>query len=438
MYEPGTEDVEGLAEVLVEHGMDVSAGDTVRIESGRPGWPLAYAVAEKVYERGGDVRPPHVVPLDEQFDRIRYENSDEAFLEEVYPSQLKEMEELDAHLHIMADENPNELSGVPQRKQQTWRSALEDSGVRSELLNNTNWTIAAYPTRALAQQAGMSYEECCEYVFDASIRDWSEPPEKYYRVKDRIDAGSEVQILGEDTDLTFSIGERNGINNVAIIGWGPSNIPDGETFTAPKPDSVEGDVYFDLPTTHPRITGPVEGVRITFENGEAVDWTADKGEDILTDKLTADDGSSYIGEFGIGMNEAIDSPLRHILFDEKMNNTIHLAIGNAYPTNLQYVVETDHLNRDRVSEERFRKLMDETEEVLRLDGNEAYAEYLSALPNEERSVAAAYRDAWEERKEALSDEFERQLNESSVHLDFIKDMTNGEVLIDGEPLDAWE
>jgi aminopeptidase len=148
-------------------------------------------------------------------------------------------------------------------------------------------------------------------------------PRRCAGVKDRLDAGREVRVVGEDTDLTMSIAGRTAVNSTASVADDSHNLPSGEVFTAPH--GTEGTVAFDVPMT---IRGErVRGVSLTFEDGAVVDYD---GPAVIGEILDTDDGARRLGELGIGMNRGIDRPTDSILFDEKMAGTVHMALGRAY------------------------------------------------------------------------------------------------------------
>ena len=172
----------------------------------------------------------------------------------------------------------------------------------------------------------MSYEAYQEFVYDAVLRDWEGLAEEMSEMKAILDEGSEVCIRSEDTDLTLSIEGRTAVNSTASVADDSHNLPSGEVFTAPH--ATDGEVLFDVPMT---LRGTrVEDVWLEFDDGEVVDYDAARNPDIVGELLDTDDGARRLGELGIGMNRGIDRPTDSILFDEKMAETVHLALGRAY------------------------------------------------------------------------------------------------------------
>ncbi|MDX1745111.1 MAG: aminopeptidase, partial [Halobacteriales archaeon] len=162
------------------------------------------------------------------------------------------------------------------------------------------------------------------FVWEAINKDWDEQREFQENLVEILEDGSEVRIVsGEGTDVTMSISGMIPLND-----YGEHNLPGGEVFTAPVRDSVAGDVHFDMPLYH--SGREVQDVRLTFEDGEVVGHSAGKNEDLLTELLDTDEGASRLGELGIGMNRDIDRFTYNMLFDEKMGDTVHMALGMAY------------------------------------------------------------------------------------------------------------
>ena len=169
----------------------------------------------------------------------------------------------------------------------------------------------------------MSLEEFEDFVYGACLVDYEEMSRKEDILKEILDKGSEVYIVGRNTDLTFSIKGREGIKCI-----GERNLPDGECFIAPVETSTEGYIEYDFPAIYGGRE--VDGVRLEFKEGKVVKATAEKNEGYLNEMLNIDKGARYLGEFGWGINYGIKKFVKQILFDEKIGGTIHLALGMAY------------------------------------------------------------------------------------------------------------
>jgi aminopeptidase len=186
------------------------------------------------------------------------------------------------------------------------------------------WAVVEYPTAAAAEQAGMSLAEYTDFVFDACLLDWDAEEERLREIKARFDRGSTVRIVGADTDLTLGIEGREG-----VVSAGFRNLPDGEVFYSPVEDTAEGVITFsEFPAVY--LGHDVLGARLVFSGGEIVEATADEGEEFLRQVLATDAGASRLGELGLGCNPRITRFTRNVLFDEKIDGTVHLAVGASY------------------------------------------------------------------------------------------------------------
>ncbi|WP_224267792.1 aminopeptidase [Haloprofundus salinisoli] len=307
------------AEVLVDWSARIEAGDDVIVSVAEDAHDLAVAVAEKLGERGANV----VTLYDSaEVSRAYLKNHDGEFDEDP-AHELALLENADAYLRLGGGRNTTATADVPGETQRAFARARE--GPR-EARMDTDWVATVHPTRSLAQQAGMAYEEYQRFVYDAVLRDWESLADEMTQMKEVLDAGSEVRIEKEQTDLTMSVEGRTAVNSAASVAYDSHNLPSGEVFTAPY--ATEGEVYFDVPMTiqSKRLTD----VHLAFEAGEVVDFSAGQNEGVLADILDTDEGARRLGELGIGMNRGIDRFTDSILFDEKMGDTVHLAVGRAY------------------------------------------------------------------------------------------------------------
>ena len=306
------------ADVLVDWSARIEAGDDVVLSVGPDAHDLAVAVAKAIGERGANLLTTYGSgEIGRAYQRAHDGDFDE-------PShELALFEAADVYLRIGGGRNASAKADVPGEVRQAYRSARTD--VR-EARYDTRWVSTVHPTRSLAQQANMAYEEYQDFVYDAVLRDWEALADEMAQLKGRLDAGSEVRLVGPGTDLTMSIEGRTAVNSAASVAYDSHNLPSGEVFTAPE--ATEGEVTFDVPMT---IQGQsVRDVTLRFEDGEVVSHEAAEGEDVIGDVLDTDAGARRLGELGIGMNRGIDRFTDNILFDEKMGDTVHLAVGRAY------------------------------------------------------------------------------------------------------------
>jgi aminopeptidase len=317
------------AETIVDWSARIEAGDDVVVSVGEGAHDLAVAVAAELGDRGAN---PVTLYSSGEISTAYLEAHDGDF-DEPPPHELALYEAADSALLLRGTRNTSEGAGVPSQVRQAKGTAHKPI---FEARLDTDWVTTVHPTRAMAQQAGMGIADYRDFVYDAVLRDWESLAGEMADLKDLLDAGSEVRIVKEgaddgiagDTDLSMSIENRIAVNSAASVAYGSHNLPSGEVFTAPVVESVTGEVVFDVPVT---ISGTeVEDVRLAFEDGQVVDWSAGRGASTIGDVLDTDPGARRLGELGIGMNRGIDRPTGSTLFDEKMAGTVHLALGRAY------------------------------------------------------------------------------------------------------------
>jgi aminopeptidase len=242
-------------------------------------------------------------------------------LERMAPLEARLFEEIDASVVVDAPENTRDAADVPADRVAAAESAMRPALERA-FTHEVPWVKCQYPCPALAQEGGMSTDEFGEFLYGAVLLDWDAERERMQRYADRFDAADEVRIVGAGTDLRLGITGRP-----MRVDAGGANIPGGEFFCSPLEDSAEGEIHFaEYPAVY---TGrDVQGIRLRFEAGRVVDASADSNEDFFLQMLDSDDGASRLGELGIGCNPGITRHIKNILFDEKIDGTIHLALGN--------------------------------------------------------------------------------------------------------------
>jgi aminopeptidase len=307
------------AAVLVDWSARIEAGDDVVVRVDEGAHDLAVAVAEILGERGANYLATYI--SDEV--KSAFLRGHDADFEANPDFEVAMLETADAVLSLRAKRNTAEKAAVPEGRRAAYKRSRTDI---KRLRMDTDWVSTIHPTRALAQQAGMGLAEYRDFVYDAILRDWETLADEMAKMKEILDAGSEVRVVTANTDLTMSIENRTAVNSAASVAYDSHNLPSGEVFTAP--DGTEGEVFFDVPMTHDGAR--IRDVHLEFEGGEVVDWSAGTGAAALEDVLRTDEGARRLGELGIGMNRGIDRFTDNILFDEKMGDTVHLAVGRAY------------------------------------------------------------------------------------------------------------
>ena len=325
--------IERLARVLVEYSLEIQPGQFVAFNGTPLAAPLMLALTEQVLTAGAHPVPAMQLPgVDELVLKL---GSDEQ-VTYISPPQRVIYEQADAIVQIISEPNTRRLSGVDPARQ---RLAAEARGsLLQQLMNRSaagemNWCVTLFPTEAHAQDANMSLRELEDFVYracyvsdpdDDPVARWQEASREQARLIDWLAGKKEVHITGPDTDLRLSVEGRTWMN-----ADGKRNFPDGEIFTAPVEDSVEGTIRYSFPAIHGGRE--VEDVRLWFEGGKVVKATAGRNKEFLQQMLQSDEGAVRIGEFAFGTNFGIDRFTRNILFDEKIGGTIHIALGAGYP-----------------------------------------------------------------------------------------------------------
>ena len=240
------------------------------------------------------------------------------------PIEKHSLETCDALIVVVAPENTRDAADIPGERMAAIQGAYRPAMERV-FRHEVPWVGCQYPTPALAQEAGMSTEEFADFLYGACLRDWDSERERMQRYADRFDAADEVRIVGAGTDIRLSIAGRS-----MKVDAGGANIPGGEFFGCPVEDSAEGVIAF---SEFPAVYGGRElnGIRLRFEGGRVVEASAETNEAYLLEMLDSDEGARRLGELGIGCNPGITRYMRNTLFDEKIDGTVHLALGNGMP-----------------------------------------------------------------------------------------------------------
>jgi aminopeptidase len=320
-----------MAEVLVHYSGDVGPGDVVTLETSTLAAPLTREIYREILAAGAHPLPR--ISIEGMTEELLKHGTDEQ-LDWVNPLRADDIETVDVRLVVEAYANTRRLSGIDPARLARWERATE--GLRARYLQRAaegdlRWVLTQFPTEAAAQDASMSLREYEDFVYKACFLDQPEPAQRWRDFGDRVDRVAdflsdkrELRIVAEDTDLTLDVGGRTWIRSK-----GKENFPDGETFTAP----VEGGVNGEIRYTYPAVfrAREVDDVRLRFENGAVVEFSAARGEDFLAEMLAIDDGARIPGEFAFGLNDAVTVFTKNTLFDEKIGGTVHLALGTAYP-----------------------------------------------------------------------------------------------------------
>jgi aminopeptidase len=316
--------VRDLAELMVNRCLDVQPGWQVSVRASPLARPLIREVARAIARRGAYYLP-RINWGPERF-RPDLDWALEAPLEllgELPPIESYQVEHEDARLTIRAPEDVHAGAELDPERRRLLQRAGEPASRRARALE-VRWALVEYPTEAAAAEAGMTLDEYTDFIYDACLLDWDAEEERMRRVKERFDAGESVTIRGDGTELTIGIRGREG-----VLSAGFRNMPDGEVFYCPVEDTAEGVItYAEFPAVY--LGHDVVGARLVFREGRVVEASADEGEEFLRQILATDEGASRLGELGLGCNPRITRFTRNVLFDEKIDGTVHLAVGASY------------------------------------------------------------------------------------------------------------
>ncbi len=322
MQDPRHDDLAGL---ILNHSLRLQPAEIVNINADIVALPLAEAIVQRANQLGIFTQ----VELSSQklsrlgLEGLRTDDSgvSEAFLAKRTAWGLRKYEDVCANIYLRAFANDQELSSVPPAVRQM--EARIGKPLKDLIINERRWVLFEYPTPAQAQRAGMPYDRFFDFVFDVSLVDYGKMSQDVKPLVERMQYTDRVRIVGPGTDLSFSI---QGIPVIPCCG--ESNIPDGEVFTAPVRDSVNGTITFNTPTVYWGKT--IAGIRFEFENGRIVNAMSDTNQETLNKVLDTDEGARYIGEFALGINPKIREPFMNTLFDEKICGSFHFTPGACY------------------------------------------------------------------------------------------------------------
>lgn len=307
-----------LARNLVTNSCKIKPKEKVLITAnGNDAVGLVREIVKCVYENGAY---PYVKLADSSVTREVLRGASEEMLSVQNDCELYMLKQMDAYIAVSASDNTYELSDVPADKLSLYYKVMDPAF--TQRVSSTKWVILRYPNGSGAQAAKMSKEAFADYFYDVCCLDYSKMDRAMQPLKELMEKTDKVHITSEGTDLTFSI---KGLPAVKCSG--EFNIPDGELFTAPVRDSVNGYITFNTPSLE---QGTVfENIRFEFENGKIVKATSNKTER-MNAILDTDEGARYIGEFSFGLNPYVTFPMLDTLFDEKIAGSFHFTPGCAY------------------------------------------------------------------------------------------------------------
>ena len=320
------------AEVLVDYSTDVQKGDLVQIRATSVyAKDLVKAVYKRVLEKGAH---PIVRTSIEDMSDIFIKYASDEQLDYIDPITKLEYEKVDKFISIGAPMNTKNMARADLTKLGRRGKATQELSkmlMERSAKGDAKWVIADVPTHALAQEAKMSLDEYSEFLFKSCYLDLDDPVKKLRELDEKqtkwanyLNGVKKLHIVGEKTDITFGVEGRKWISCSGL-----NNYPDGEVFTSPVENDINGEIYFDFPQNY--RGNSATGVHLWIENGKVVKFEAETGKDFLEAMLNMDEGSKGIGEIAIGTNDEIQEITGNILFDEKIGGAIHMAVGASYP-----------------------------------------------------------------------------------------------------------
>lgn len=317
-----------LAKLLVQYSIRLQRNETVLIEAFDTPDEMTIALVRAVRKAGG---VPFVQTYLTRVNRALALEASDRQLNLMAAHELARMKKMNAYIAVRGSNNITELSDVPPETMKLIGRKMRP--VQDQRVKKTKWVVLRWPTPSMAQLAGMSTEAFEDFYFDVCTLDYRKLQPGMKALQRLMEKTDRVQIKGPGTDLRFSI---KGIP--AVICGGDRNIPDGEVFSCPVRESVDGHVTFNAPSIYQGTA--FDGIRLEFEKGKVVAATSNEPQK-LNKILDSDPGARYIGEFSLGFNPRVFQPMRDILFDEKIAGSFHFTPGQAYE-------EADNGNRSQV------------------------------------------------------------------------------------------
>lgn len=310
--------IKKLSDLLVQYSCNVQKGDKVLVSyEGECCKPLIRQLIKDIYAAGGF---PYAEIRDSSITREIMLGCNEEQIEFLNECQLAQMKGMQAYIAVRAGGNTSELSDVPSEKLNMYSKLTRPT--LDYRVNETKWVVLRYPNNSMAQLANTSLESFEDFYFDVCTLDYKKMSNAMDALVDLMNRTDKVQIKGPGTDLTFSIKDIP-----AVKCDGERNIPDGEVYSAPVKDSMNGTISYNTPSEEQGFT--FENIVFEIKDGKIVNATANNTERI-NQLLDTDDGSRYFGEFALGVNPYILHPMKDTLFDEKICGSFHLTPGMCY------------------------------------------------------------------------------------------------------------
>lgn len=313
-----------LAQLAVNYSVKAKSGEKVIISGSQESLPFMTELYKQVILAGAIPIVRFGLPNVADF-YYKYANKEQ--LEHFPQYWFDTVKQAQCYIGIDTDENTRELTSADSKKlalRQKINQKISDYIVNTR--DKIRRVTIAYPCISYAQEASMSFTEWENFVYKSCLVDWKSLRKKLEKVRAKFKENSAVHLLGENVDLRMKVHGK-----FCRLDAGEENMPGGEIFMAPVRESLEGWIKFDYPRI---VSGKLlSGVKLKFEKGKVIEFSADQGSEFLGELLKTDDNACYIGELGIGCNPSIQRYTNSLLFDEKIDGTIHLALGMAYKDN---------------------------------------------------------------------------------------------------------
>ncbi len=319
-----------LADVLIHHSTKLKSGETILIEAIDIPEEMLIAIIRGVRKSGGI---PLVTIKQNRITRELINSNDAEIMKQIGEYEAFRMDKVQAYIGLRGSNNITEMSDVPTEAIQLYEKHWQKPVHFDIRVPKTRWVVLRWPTPSMAQQAKKSTEAFEKFYFDVCTMDYAKMENAAKPLKALLESTDEVHIVGPGTDLKFSI------KDIPVVSCaGNHNIPDGECFTAPVRNSVNGTIHFNADSIYQGTT--FNNIKLRFENGQVIEASANNTKK-LNKILDTDDGARFIGEFAIGFNPYIISPMLDILFDEKIAGSFHFTPGQAY-------ADADNSNRSNI------------------------------------------------------------------------------------------
>ncbi len=355
---------EKLAKLVVQYAVNVQKGDKVQLTGAANAEDLIREIYRETIKAGG-----HIIKMN-----IGFSGFQEIFFKHATEDQIKYVDETDYEyskrltkvIFIFSSYNTRSLTNIDPKLLVMHRNATKEINEiikKRAAEGKVDWNICPYPNLSMAQEASMGIEEYKEFVYKALALDKPDPVKFWNKMEANqdeiikiLDKGKEIRLIGEDTDLTLGIEGRKWINSC-----GHKNLPDGEVYTSPIEDSVNGTIRFTYPGIY--MNREVENIWLKFKDGQVIDYSAAKGKEVL-DKVLELENAKILGELAIGTNYGIQRFTKNMLFDEKMGGTVHLALGSGFP-------ESGSKNKSPIHWDILKDMKSKDSKIF-LDGEEIY------------------------------------------------------------------